>query len=82
MRIEVLKEDKNELKLKVHGEDHTLMNMLRGKLAEKVDFVAYRKEHPLDDFVVFLVRTKRGSPRTVIKRAIKELIKEWEALKL
>ncbi len=49
MEIEVLREDSKGFELKILGEDHTFLNLLTSFLDrnKKVEFAAYKIEHPL-----------------------------------
>ncbi len=49
MEIEVLKEDSQGFEIKTTGEDHTFLNLLTTFLDrhEKVEYAAYKIEHPL-----------------------------------
>ncbi len=75
MKIEIIKNEKNEAEFFIDGERHTLPNMLKEKLAQmgEVEFVAYRLEHPLDQKSRFVLKTKSVAAKKVLEDAIKEL---------
>jgi len=55
MEIQILKEDKDTIELKIAGEGHTLCNALRSELCESDDtsFASYNLKHPLVSSPVF-----------------------------
>jgi DNA-directed RNA polymerase subunit L len=83
MEIEFIQRKKNFLKLKVVGEDHTICNLIRKELFNhpSTSFAGYRKEHPLKDYSILVLRTRRKDTLLVLKKAIANAIKNLEALK-
>lgn len=75
-KIEVRKLENTELELIIHGEDHTLGNLVV-KLAENkpgVTYVAYRIEHPLiPRLIVTLMTDGSVSALDVLKETLKEI---------
>ena len=74
MKIKVLKETSNELKIEVEGIGHTLCNILQKILSEdeNVDLAGYDIPHPLASNPIIYVRTKeKTKPREVLLKAIK-----------
>ena len=75
-KIEVKKLKDTELELIIHGEDHTLGNLIV-KLAENepgVTYVAYRIEHPLiPRLIVTLMTDGTVSALGVLKETLKEI---------
>ena len=60
MKVKVLKQTTNELKIEVEGAGHGLCNLLQKKLLEdkKVELAGYDVPHPLASNPVIYVRTK------------------------
>jgi len=74
LKIKVLKETSNELKIEVEGIGHTLCNILQKILSEdeNVDLAGYDIPHPLASNPIIYVRTKeKTKPREVLLKAIK-----------
>jgi DNA-directed RNA polymerase subunit L len=84
MKIKVLKEAANELKLEVEGEGHSLLNLLQKTILEddRIEMAGYDVPHPLIDRAILYVHTKgRTNPETVIREATKKVrnfIKEFK----
>jgi len=90
MKIKVLTEEKNELEIEIDGED-TLVPLLKSYLLtdENVDIATFKREHPLTGRFYLYIRTKKGTPREALERAIDRVkadlsafLKEFKALKL
>jgi DNA-directed RNA polymerase subunit L len=76
MKIKVLKETANELKLEIEGEGHSLLNLLQKTILEddSIEMAGYDVPHPLIDRAILYVYTKgKKSPKTVIKEATKKI---------
>lgn len=74
MKISVLKQTDNELKLEVEGEGHSLLNLLQKALLEDDNIVmaGYDVPHPLFDRGILYVQTKdKQNPEDVLKEAVK-----------
>jgi DNA-directed RNA polymerase subunit L len=83
MRLEVLKKLPNELKISIVGEGHTLCNLLETVLLEdtKVEFAAYKIEHPLISEPVMVIRTKKNKkPEKALRDAIEKIIRTEKEL--
>lgn len=87
MKIEILKETENELKIRVNGEGHTFCNALQEALLQDgaVEYAGYSLPHPLISQPVIYVRVKKGSPRRALINAaerigakVDEFRKLWE----
>lgn len=74
MKIKIITENPNELKLEIEGVGHTFCNLLQKRLLdeEKVDFAGYDIPHPLDSNPVIYLRTVGYNPP-------RELL--WETVK-
>lgn len=82
MKIKILKDERKEMEFEVTGDDvHSFCNLLRVELLAKKDVVTakYSKEHPLRDKAVFIIKTKRKKPTTVLKTVIKKIKKDLDA---
>ncbi len=75
MKLELLESDKNLLKVKVSGETHTLLNLLREKCwEEKADQAAYIQEHPYITEPYVVVRSK--DPKKTLLSATQVVIEQ------
>ncbi|AWR99850.1 DNA-directed RNA polymerase subunit L [Metallosphaera hakonensis] len=76
MEIAVEKSDENYLELRILGEDHTLGNLIAGRLrsVQGVTLATYYLPHPLKDEIILKIRTDGTiSPRDALVRAIDEV---------
>ena len=75
MEIDVIKSERDYLEIVIKGEEYGLANMLKELLLEddKVEFAAFRMDHPQIDNPVLMVRTSEGSPLSALKGAVKRL---------
>ncbi|MGB9713408.1 MAG: RpoL/Rpb11 RNA polymerase subunit family protein [Candidatus Bathyarchaeales archaeon] len=74
MKVKVLKETSNELKIEVEGIGHGLCNLIQKRLLEEedVDLAGYDIPHPLASNPIIYIRTKgRAQPKGVLFRALK-----------
>jgi DNA-directed RNA polymerase subunit L len=78
MEIEVIKNEKDYLEIVIKGEDYGLANMLKELLLDdgKVEFAAFRMDHPQAASPVLMVRTSDGTPLSALKSAAKKLKKQ------
>ena len=78
MEIEIIKNDKEYLEIGLKGEDCGLPNTLKEILLEdsKVEFAAFRLDHPQVASPVLVIRTKEGSALSALKAAVKKLRKQ------
>lgn len=76
MEIEILKEDKNNLELKV--DNLTIVEILRVYLNKQgVEFAAWRREHPSKP-AVFKITTSGKTVKKAVSEAIEEINKDAE----
>ena len=71
MEIEVVKDTKLELEMIIHGENHSLCNVLRKYLMEDsdVEYAVYGIDHPLTGEPIMTIKTKRTKrPRDSLLR--------------
>ncbi len=78
MEIVVVKNEKDYLEIEINGEEYGLVNILKELLLEdgKVEFAAFRMDHPQAASPVLLIRTAEGSPISALKAAVKKLKKQ------
>jgi DNA-directed RNA polymerase subunit L len=85
MEIRVLNKTRNELKIEVAGEGHTLCNLIQKALLKdkRVDIAGYDVSHPLTSKPRIYVRTKaRSRPETVFRDAVLEVQKDSKSFRL
>lgn len=73
MKVKILKNTSNELKLEVEGAGHTFCNLLQKTLLEdeKVELAGYDIPHPLASYPIIYIRTKgKAKPKDVLSNAI------------
>lgn len=77
-------EDKNTLKLKVGSNEEPLFSLLKVYLENlaDVEIVGVLREHHLVDETELLLKVKKGSPKEVLKKALKEAKKDLESKKI
>ena len=76
MRVKIIKNSRNELKIEVRGEGHTFCNVLQKALLKdnRVELSGYNLPHPLTSNPVIYVRTKgQSKTKAVLKEAIKDV---------
>jgi DNA-directed RNA polymerase subunit L len=74
MKIKILKQTENELKIEIEGAGHGVCNVLQKKLLEneQVDQAGYDVPHPLASNPVIYVRMKgNGKPKEALLEAAK-----------
>ena len=88
MEIEVVKDTKLELEMIIHGENHSLCNVLRKYLMEDsdVEYAVYGIDHPLTHPLtgepIMTIKTKRTKrPRDSLLRAAQRLKEETAEFK-
>ncbi len=75
MKLRVIKQTENELRIEIQGGGHGVCNLLQKKLLEnpQVDQAGYDVPHPLAPNQVIYVRMKAGaSPKEALLQAAKE----------
>jgi len=70
MELTILKQTKNEINIRVAGETHTLLNLLKTALLNNkhVEIATYDIKHPTISEPVLFVRTDGADPIDVIKK--------------
>tara|TARA_B110000003_G_C16183118_1_gene352200 strand:+ start:247 stop:504 length:258 start_codon:yes stop_codon:yes gene_type:complete len=85
MPVKVLLNEKNELRLRVIGESHTALQMLRERLnnSTKVDYANYFPGHPELDDPEFYIRTSgKNASDKVLKEIVSGLANEFSSISL
>ncbi|MDO9096948.1 MAG: DNA-directed RNA polymerase subunit L [Candidatus Methanoperedens sp.] len=80
MELTILNKTDNEINIRVTGETHTILNMLKTVLLNNkhVEIATYDIKHPTISEPVLFVRTDGADPIDVIKKASKEMAKECD----
>ncbi len=80
MELTILNKTENEINIRMAGETHTLLNILKTALLNNkhVEIATYDIEHPTISEPVLFVRTDGADPVEVIKKASKEIVKECD----
>ncbi len=80
MELTIVNKTDNEIKIKVAGETHTLLNAIKTALLNNkhVEIATYDIEHPTISDPVLFVRTDGADPIEVIKKASREVVKEFD----
>ena len=75
-------EDKDEMTFELQGEDHTFSGILVSQLLENkdVEIAQYNIPHPQVGEPEFYLKVKKGKPKDVLKKAVKEPEKEISGL--
>ena len=83
MKVKILKDRAKEIEIEVGSENETLLNPLKEKLLEMEDvaYAEFYREHPLLSNPKVYVKVKKGKPRDVIKKALKELYEEVKSFR-
>lgn len=80
MELTILNKTDNEINIKVAGETHTLLNMLKTALLNNkhVEIATYDIKHPTISDPVLFVRTDGADPVDVIKEVSGEIVMECD----
>lgn len=84
MKLKVLSETDNEIRVEVQGEGHTFCNALQDVLLsdKDVEFAGYSIDHPLISEPVIFVRTlKSSNPRAVLIKAAEKLKSQTDEIR-
>jgi DNA-directed RNA polymerase subunit L len=85
MPVKVLLKEKNELRLRVIGESHTALQMLRERLnsSSKIDYANYFPGHPeLDDPEFYIRTTGKNASDKVLRDLVAGLADEFAKITL
>jgi len=85
MPVKVLIKEKNELRLRIIGESHTSLQMLRERLNNSTDieYANYFPGHPELDDPEFYIRTSgKKSADKVLKDLVESISKEFSNISL
>jgi len=80
MELTILNKTEKDINMKVAGETHTMLNMLKSSLLknEHVEIATYDIKHPTISDPVLFVRTDGADPIEVIKIASEDMVKETQ----
>ena len=85
MKINVLHQSKNELRIELVGEGHSFTNVLQSTLLkdDTIEFVGYNISHPLMAQPILFIRTKaKRRPDNALIDAAKSLVQELSLLEI
>jgi DNA-directed RNA polymerase subunit L len=75
MELKTIKKTAKELELEIIGETETLLNPITEVLLnyEDVDYASYLSDHPESNRRRLYIRVKKGKPKDILKKAVKQL---------
>ena len=75
MDLKTIKKTKTELEIEVIDENETILNPITHILSENedVEYATCMTDHPLDNKRRLFIRVKKGTPKEVLKKAVKQL---------
>lgn len=75
MKLKVIEQEKNKIRIEIIGETHTFCNALRKELwnDDDVKIAGYNIEHPLVANPVLTLETDKKDTKKVLEAAIKRL---------
>ena len=85
MPVKVLIHEKNELRLRITGETHTALQILRDRLNnhKSVEYANYFPGHPdLDPPEFYICTTGKAKPDAVLNEIVNSLSSEFDSLTL
>ncbi len=85
MPVKVLIKEKNELRLRIVGESHTALQMLRERLNnhKNIDYANYFPGHPeLDDPEFYIRTTGKKSIDSLVKEIVEGISKDFSSVSL
>ena len=82
MEVSVVNQSKNELEIEIRGANETLLGPLMNHTlaASNVDYASYYMGHIVLDHPRFYVRTKKGTPKNAIKKAVEKIIADIKVI--
>lgn len=82
MRVAYRSKGEGEAELEIHGETHTILNLLASYLNQTLEkgYAAYRIEHPLKQEAVLYINAGGKNPKEMLIKAIRTLIRDLEEL--
>jgi DNA-directed RNA polymerase subunit L len=79
MALKIIKNKKNELKIELDGEDHTLCNLIQNTLLndKDIEFAGYDLPHPLSRKPIIYLKSKKGlKAESIFKRNLEKISKK------
>ena len=82
MEVSVVNQSKNELEIEIRGANETLLGpLMNHTLADSnVDYASYYMGHIVLDHPRFYVRTKKGTPKKAINKAVEKIIADIKVI--
>ena len=82
MEVSVVNQSKNELEIEIRGANETLLGPLMNHTVAdtNVDYASYYMGHIVLDHPRFYVRTKKGTPKNAIKKAVEKIIADIKVI--
>ena len=82
MEVSVVNQSKNEMEIEIRGANETLLGpLMNHTLADtNVDYASYYMGHIVLDHPRFYVRTKKGTPKNAIKKAVEKIIADIKVI--
>ena len=82
MEVSVVNQSKNELEIEIRGANETLLGpLMNHTLADtNVDYASYYMGHIVLDHPRFYVRTKKGTTKKAIKKAVEKIIADIKVI--
>ena len=74
MEVTVVNKTKNELEFEIHGASETLLGPLMNHTLANVEYASYYMGHIVLDNPKFYVRTKKGTPKASVLKAVEKII--------
>lgn len=83
MKINVLEQSKDRLKIEMKAESTTFANLIKKELwkNENMDFAAVVKSHPYMSEPELTIKTNKGSPEKALSDAVESLVDQVKELK-
>ena len=83
MEVSVINKTKNELEIEVRGANETLLGpLMNHTLANPdVDYASYYMGHIVLDHPKFYVRTKKGTPKKAIPKAVDIIVADIKTIR-
>ena len=82
MEVSVVNQSKNELEIEIRGANETLLGpLMNHTLADSnVDYASYYMGHIVLDHPRCYVRTKKGTPKNALKKAVEKIIADIKVI--
>lgn len=83
MKVSILEQSKDKLKIELKGHSTTFANLIKKELwkNDNMDFAAVVKSHPYMKEPELTIKTTKGSPEKALESAVEVLVDQVKALK-